>query len=309
MVAVALALVLGLGGALVSQRSTRQLVDAARDQASLAVQAFSQAASAWIGTGSEQTLQRIGELMITGSSHFVQVVADSEMVLDLARAGFEAREPIDQAGGLRADQAQLLVGGGDWIIEAIAPMPTAAPGTGDSYVRAGIDAQFLAARILSTNLRIIGVGAVLWLTALGAHWLVRRSSTGETAENVSEDQKLIRGGLVIDTASYEVSLHGECFRLTPNQLGLLQLLANVEGRVFAEKEILETVWPTSRYADSNNIRQCIHTLRARLRKVHAGAEECIVTVKGYGYSFDSSKLPEPMVRQGEQDSVGQEGRQ
>jgi len=289
--AVALALLLSIGGVLVSQRLSRNLVDEARGQAFLAVQAFAQAAAAWIGTGSETTLRRVGELMITGSSHYVQIVADDRIVLDLERPGFQASE---RAAVARSQMAttQLVVEGRAWFIDTTVPLPTSNQASTPSYARAGIDAQFLAARLLSSNFRISSIAVAIWIFALAAHWAVRRRMPRtETEDTTGSDHLLRRGDLLINTASFEVSLYDEEFRLTPNQLQLLQLLASEEQRVFNEKEILEVVWPTSRYADSNNIRQCVHTLRTRLRKIRPGTEECIVTVKGFGYSFDSGKLP------------------
>ena len=58
------------------------------------------------------------------------------------------------------------------------------------------------------------------------------------------------------------------------------------GRVFTDREIVETVWPASTYADIKDVKQCIYTIRQRLKPVHPAPLNLIVNVQGHGYKLD-----------------------
>ncbi len=98
------------------------------------------------------------------------------------------------------------------------------------------------------------------------------------------------GGLVIDESSKSVLLNGKSVRLTPKQYALLSLLASDAGRVFSEREILETVWAESDYADSKDVKQYVYLLRRRLAEASDSGGMLVVNVPGFGYKIEYSQL-------------------
>lgn len=92
------------------------------------------------------------------------------------------------------------------------------------------------------------------------------------------------GPLEIDDRRKEVRLRGERIELSPKEYELLKLLASEPGRVFSDREILESVWPEGSLASSTDVKRYIHLLR---RKVEEAPKQpkLILTVKGFGYKL------------------------
>jgi len=78
---------------------------------------------------------------------------------------------------------------------------------------------------------------------------------------------------------------GRTLVLPPKQHALFCLLAGEPGRVFDDREIIEQLWPTSTYANSGDVRQCIYLLRRSLSELAAEPAKVIANVKGHGYTF------------------------
>ena len=132
-------------------------------------------------------------------------------------------------------------------------------------------------------------GALYWMGRI----LVRRKRIAwalHPASSAEQETVLRRGCIGIDTVTMQVDVSGHVVPLTPKQYSLLALLVRDEGKVFSDKEIIGEIWPTSPLADANDIRQCVFRLRKRLRQALDGADKTVVTVKGFGYRFDSGVL-------------------
>ncbi len=153
-----------------------------------------------------------------------------------------------------------------------------------------MDASPHRSQATAAALRMWGIALGAWLctslAVLGVHraWcqrLARGRSVSRTA-----------APLVVCPGSKRVHVRGHPVVLTPKQFGLLALVASKAGRIGTEQEILDTVWPDSPYADSNDIRQCIYKIRRRLGSAVPGAEASLVNEKGFGYRLAVDQLPE-----------------
>jgi len=87
------------------------------------------------------------------------------------------------------------------------------------------------------------------------------------------------GGLTIDTAALEVSVHGSPVALTPTELKLLLEFAAHPGIVLERHTLLRNVWDYGWDGDSRVVDLCVQRLRRKLGR------ERIETVRGFGYKF------------------------
>lgn len=93
------------------------------------------------------------------------------------------------------------------------------------------------------------------------------------------------GEVVIDVAAKRVRVRGEPVELSPKEFELLSLLAESPGRVYANDEILQRVWPDNALAGAQDVKQYIYFLRQKLEE-NPKSPKLIVTVRGFGYKLD-----------------------
>lgn len=91
-------------------------------------------------------------------------------------------------------------------------------------------------------------------------------------------------GLVIDTASYRVTVDGEDVQLAPREFELLAFMGRHPGQVFSRDRLLERVWGWDYTGDARTVDEHVK----RLRQKTAGREghRFIETVWGVGYRFN-----------------------
>ncbi len=106
--------------------------------------------------------------------------------------------------------------------------------------------------------------------------LLRRA--GATSDR--EDSVLTVGDLRMDEDSYEVSRAGVAISLTATEFELLRFLMRNPRRVLSKPQILDRVWHYDFGGQANIVELYISYLR---RKVDAGREPMIHTVRGVGY--------------------------
>lgn len=92
------------------------------------------------------------------------------------------------------------------------------------------------------------------------------------------------GALRIDDRTKMVSLNGKAIHLAPKEFELLKLLASDAGRVFSDREIVESLWPPESLATSNDVKQYVHLLRHKVEH-YPQQPSLILTVKGFGYKL------------------------
>ena len=150
------------------------------------------------------------------------------------------------------------------------------------YVRATFTASGLSSAVrarlavMALTCLLLGVGlfATDWL-------LVRRERRAAAPEESS---------FCIDEASRHVIIRGHALELPPKQFTLLACLAAEPGRVFGDRELLESVWPESDYADSKDVKQCVYLLRRSLKCAVDRPEHVVRNIKGHGYRLDVSSV-------------------
>ena len=112
--------------------------------------------------------------------------------------------------------------------------------------------------------------------------VLRRYAHSPTMPSVMEF-----GGLVIDSGTREVRLHGTLVEMTMKEFDLLSFLASSPRQVFSREQLLDHVWgSSSAWQDDGTVTEHIRRIRQKLREVDAG-EPWIRTVRGVGYRFES----------------------
>ncbi len=112
--------------------------------------------------------------------------------------------------------------------------------------------------------------------------LLRRSAGGSSPD---EGERLTCAGIVLDTASYEVTCTGEPVTLTHTEHRLLELFLRNPGRVLHRDEIYDTVWGYDASLASNSLEVYVGYLRRKLAAATVGSDghSPIRTVRGVGY--------------------------
>jgi len=91
-------------------------------------------------------------------------------------------------------------------------------------------------------------------------------------------------GLTVDRDAREVRAGGTAVSLSALEFDVLAALADVPGRVFSRRQLLERVWGYDFFGDERVIDVHIRSLRARLGD-DAANPRLIATVRGVGYKF------------------------
>lgn len=102
-----------------------------------------------------------------------------------------------------------------------------------------------------------------------------------------DEQRLLRGPLVLDSGCFEATLDGGALDLTRLEFDLLFCLASRPGIVFSREHLLEVVWHDNEYIVPRGIDVHISRLRQKTEK-DPSHPELILTVHGVGYKFNPS---------------------
>lgn len=98
-----------------------------------------------------------------------------------------------------------------------------------------------------------------------------------------------RGGLKIDFATYEVSLHGKTIKLTLKEFELLRFLVQNPNRVLSRDQLLDRVWGGDTFVTPRTVDVHIRRLRKAIEKDDS-KPKWILTLRGVGYKFDEKAL-------------------
>jgi DNA-binding winged helix-turn-helix (wHTH) protein/type II secretory pathway pseudopilin PulG len=250
---------------------------------------FGNAARRSLIRGTTEFLETSAALLLAGSAVSVRIDIGDETVFADADDGWDPRHESSPPFDTTAS-------GGRWVrpsgrspyVEVIQRLDV---GTGDrtwGLVRVRFAGMGISEHLRARALSLSGAGVGMLLVAVGLAWLGmcawakrREDGSGQSVARV--------GSLSIDAARKAVILHGQELSLPPKPFTLLRLLASEPGRVFSDAEIVETVWQDSAYADANDVKQCVYSLRQRLSEAESDPERLIVNVRGFGYKL----LPPP----------------
>jgi two-component system OmpR family response regulator len=107
------------------------------------------------------------------------------------------------------------------------------------------------------------------------------------AVTVPQASRLVVGDLVLDEETREVERHGRLLSLTLTEFELLRFFMRNPRRVLSKQQILERVWQYDFGGRVNVVELYVSYLR---RKVDAGREPMIHTVRGAGYVLRPAPL-------------------
>ncbi|NBM21040.1 response regulator transcription factor [Streptomyces sp. GC420] len=104
----------------------------------------------------------------------------------------------------------------------------------------------------------------------------------------ADDSLIVVGDLVMDEEAREVSRGGEAIDLSPTEFELLRFLMRNPRRVLSKTRILDRVWSYDFGGQAHVVELYISYLR---KKIDAGREPMIHTVRGAGYVLKPVKAP------------------
>ena len=101
------------------------------------------------------------------------------------------------------------------------------------------------------------------------------------AGGVSEETRLVLGGIILDAESHVVTVNGERVAFTYKEFELLQYLMKNEGIVLTRDKLMSAVWGFDFEGESRTVDMHIKTLRQKL----GSCGSMIETVRGVGYKI------------------------
>jgi len=98
------------------------------------------------------------------------------------------------------------------------------------------------------------------------------------------EERLSFNGLVIDSATREVTKNGAPLRLTAREFDLLWFVASHPQRVFSREQIMRRVWGYSSALDTGTVTVHVRRLREKVEDEPSRPRH-LETVWGVGYRF------------------------
>ncbi|GGP00949.1 DNA-binding response regulator [Wenjunlia tyrosinilytica] len=179
------------------------------------------------------------------------------VVLDIMLPDFDGLEVMQRIRYDTPDLPVLFLTAKDAVEDRIAGLTAG----GDDYVTKPFSLEEVVARLRG---------------------LLRRSG----AASARPDSLLAVGDLTLDEDSREVHRGGEAIHLTATEFELLRYLMRNPRRVLSKAQILDRVWSYDFGGQANVVELYISYLR---RKVDAGREPMIHTMRGAGYVLKPAK--------------------
>jgi len=118
-----------------------------------------------------------------------------------------------------------------------------------------------------------------------AELIARLRAIQRRAPGVAESPLLGCGALVVNSASHEVTLHGQEVKLTPTEYAVLKVLATHPGRIVTHKQLLEGVWGPNGASQAHSLRVYVNLLRKKIEGGESRGENAphIVNEPAIGY--------------------------
>ncbi len=104
---------------------------------------------------------------------------------------------------------------------------------------------------------------------------------GTFREGEAGSERIVRGGLVVDSSRHEVRLDGKTLILTPTEFRMLHLLASHPGRVFTRDLLVTRVIGDGAAVIDRNIDVHVRSIRKKLGE----HRHLVDTIRGVGYRF------------------------
>lgn len=91
-------------------------------------------------------------------------------------------------------------------------------------------------------------------------------------------------GVLLNTEDASLSYNGQKLELTKNELRIMQVLMENNGRTVPRDMLMQRLWETDSFVDENTLSVNVARLRKKLES--AGLTDFVVTRKGLGYMVD-----------------------
>lgn len=112
-----------------------------------------------------------------------------------------------------------------------------------------------------------------------------RAALRRSAPSDDSEQPLIEtADLRIDLAAKRVFARGSEVRLTPTEWHLVEVLVRHEGKLVAQRQLLQEVWGPAYGSESNYLRVYLAQIRRKLEPIPA-QPKYFITEPGMGYRF------------------------
>lgn len=112
--------------------------------------------------------------------------------------------------------------------------------------------------------------------------VARVKQTLRRTQTEQQDDVIRAGSLVINPASYEVSLRGKRVNLRFKEYELLRLLATNPGRVYSREALLSNIWGYDYFGGTRTVDVHVRRLRS---KIEDAEHPFIETIWNVGYRF------------------------
>lgn len=110
--------------------------------------------------------------------------------------------------------------------------------------------------------------------------LLRRRAPQKTAQVIEAD------GLKLDPAEQSVSANGKPLPVGAGEFKLLHFFITHPGRTYNRRQLLDLVWGDHVFVEERTVD--VHISRLRRALEAGGCENCIQTVRGLGYRFQTA---------------------
>ena len=117
--------------------------------------------------------------------------------------------------------------------------------------------------------------------------LMRRAEANDDAPSGKQEEKLVRGDLVLDPERHLCTWKEEPVQLTVTEFLLLRALAQYPGHVKNRDQLMDAAYGESIYVDDRTIDSHIKRLRKKFREIDTEFGE-IETLYGVGYRYRDS---------------------
>jgi len=249
--------------------------------------------------GDVDSLKGMASFLLDSRAVFVQIVVGEREILSVRRE--ESDIVLEPFPLFRLKSGSVAtIHSLDEVLDLAIPIESAdAKPEMVGYTRIAFDADEVAQLVASRTRAVIGANVALFIILLvPLAWLIGRQRIGSAIKKPSlpsTGEVLMAGPLTIDLISKEVSIDSYDVHLTPKQFALLSHIARCPNRVFSDRELIESIWPTSAYASAADVKQCVYTLRKRLARACDDPSALIVNVQGYGYKLSIPQLDRDLI--------------
>lgn len=226
----------------------------------------------------------------------ILVIEDEPDILEvirynLAREGYRVhtcRDGLEGLGRAQKEAPDLVVL--DLMLPGLDGIELCRRLRADPVTR-GIPVVMVTARGEESDIVLgLGVGADDYIPKpFSARELVARVRAvlrrGVLREQVGKDDRIARGGMVIDALRHEVVVGSKRLDLTATEFRLLHFLAAHPGRVFTRDHLLSRVIGEGACVTDRNIDVHVRAIREKLGR----SRDLIETVRGVGYRFSDEE--------------------